>query len=155
MFISIPKEFFVPVIFGEGFILNEENNNLEIERNMYRESTGNKSNNENINISKNKEYLENSKSAKEKQDIVEIEMDNKKCGNEKNTVIAEKETSNKVQNSIIKPSVTSNKGDETINYIALKSDKETKNMCNDAEKIFAEIDNEFIDNIEIKGCSEK
>ena len=25
MFISIPKEFFVPVIFGEGFTLNEEN----------------------------------------------------------------------------------------------------------------------------------
>ena len=26
MFISIPKEFFVPVVFGEGFTLNEENN---------------------------------------------------------------------------------------------------------------------------------
>ena len=42
MFISIPKEFFVPVIFGEGFTLNEENNNLEIDLNMYRESTGKK-----------------------------------------------------------------------------------------------------------------
>ena len=31
MFISIPKEFFVPVIFGEGFTLNEENNNLELD----------------------------------------------------------------------------------------------------------------------------
>ena len=39
MFISIPKEFFVPVIFGEGFILNEENNNLELDTAMYREST--------------------------------------------------------------------------------------------------------------------
>ena len=28
MFISIPREFFVPVVFGEGFTLNEENNNL-------------------------------------------------------------------------------------------------------------------------------
>lgn len=42
MFISIPKEFFVPVIFGDTFILNEENNNLELDLNMYRESTGKK-----------------------------------------------------------------------------------------------------------------
>ena len=38
MFISIPKEFFVPVVFGEGFTLNEENNNLELDLNMYRET---------------------------------------------------------------------------------------------------------------------
>ena len=44
MFISIPKEFFVPVVFGEGFVLNEENNNLELDLNMYRESVGQKSN---------------------------------------------------------------------------------------------------------------
>ena len=56
MFISIPKEFFVPVIFGEGFTLNEENNNLEIDLNMYRESTGKK---DNSNLKMNKEYLEN------------------------------------------------------------------------------------------------
>ena len=31
MFISIPKEFFVPVVFGDGFTLNEENNNLELD----------------------------------------------------------------------------------------------------------------------------
>ena len=42
MFISIPREFFVPVVFGEGFTLNEENNNLELDLNMYRESTGKK-----------------------------------------------------------------------------------------------------------------
>ena len=67
MFISIPKEFFVPVIFGDTFILNEENNNLELDLNMYRESTG-KKNNDNLEI--NKEYLESSKTSKEKQDIV-------------------------------------------------------------------------------------
>lgn len=39
MFISIPKEFFVPVVLGEGFLLNEENNNLELDTNSYREST--------------------------------------------------------------------------------------------------------------------
>ena len=30
MFISIPKEFFVPVIFSDGFILNQENDLLAI-----------------------------------------------------------------------------------------------------------------------------
>ena len=29
MFISIPKEFFVPVLFRDRFILNLENNNME------------------------------------------------------------------------------------------------------------------------------
>ncbi|MBU3103280.1 hypothetical protein [Clostridium gasigenes] len=29
MFISIPKEFFVPVLFRDRFILNSENNNME------------------------------------------------------------------------------------------------------------------------------
>ena len=63
MFISIPKEFFVPVIFGEGFTLNEENNNLELDLSMYRESTGKKTTS---NLEMNKEYLEQSKTAKEK-----------------------------------------------------------------------------------------
>ena len=56
MFISIPREFFVPVVFGEGFTLNEENNNLELDLNMYRESTGKKSN---ANLEINKEYFRN------------------------------------------------------------------------------------------------
>ena len=54
MFISIPKEFFVPVIFGDTFILNEENNNLELDLNMYRESTGKKNND---NLDNNIKYL--------------------------------------------------------------------------------------------------
>ena len=40
MFISIPKEFFVPVVFSDSFILNKENNHLEFDTNSYRESTG-------------------------------------------------------------------------------------------------------------------
>ena len=95
MFISIPKEFFVPVIFGEGFTLNEENNNLEIDLNMYRESTGKK---DNSNLKMNKEYLENSKTAKEKQDIVNIEvnMNEKQCGNK--AKVEDNTTTNKKEN---------------------------------------------------------
>ena len=80
MFISIPNEFFVPVIFGDAFTLNEENNNLELDLNMYRESTSKKNNN---NLEMNKEYLENSKAMKEKQDIIDIEvnMNENQCGN--------------------------------------------------------------------------
>ena len=33
MFISIPKEFFVPVVFSDSFILNKENNHLEFDTN--------------------------------------------------------------------------------------------------------------------------
>ena len=39
MFISIPKEFFVPVIFSDGFILNQENDHLELDTNLYRKSS--------------------------------------------------------------------------------------------------------------------
>lgn len=67
MFISIPKDFFVPVVFGEDFIFNVENGNMELETNMYREST--ESNN---NIFYNKVIATNSeKSLKEKKDEVE------------------------------------------------------------------------------------
>ena len=90
MFISIPKEFFVPVIFGEGFTLNEENNNLELDLSMNRESTGKKNNN--TNLEGNKEQAEISKSAKEKQDIVNVEvnMDENKCKDKANVEEFEK-----------------------------------------------------------------
>lgn len=39
MFLSIPKQFFVPVVFSENFVLNNENNNMEYDTNDYREST--------------------------------------------------------------------------------------------------------------------
>ena len=139
MFISIPKEFFVPVVFGEGFTLNEENNNLEIDLNMYRESTGKK---DNSNLKMNKEYLENSKTAKEKQDIVDIEvnMNEKQCGNKaqvgESTAKSEKE-----------------KG--TTIYMSLKEKSDFEKLCSDEGKIFEELDDEFIENINInlKGCN--
>lgn len=146
MFISIPKEFFVPVVFGEGFTLNEENNNLELDLSMYRESTGKKNisdleNNKEY-LEKNKAYLEKSKTAKEKQDIVDIEvnMDEKQCGNKaqvgESTAKSEKE-----------------KG--TTIYMSLKEKSDFEKLCSDEGKIFEELDDEFIENINInlKGCN--
>ena len=139
MFISIPKEFFVPVIFGEGFTLNEENNNLEIDLNMYRESTGKK---DNSNLKMNKEYWENSKTAKEKQDIVNIEvnMNEKQCGNK--AKVEDNTTTNKKENG------------STI-YVPLKEKSDFEKLCSNEGKIFEELDDEFIENINInlKGCN--
>ena len=139
MFISIPKEFFVPVVFGEGFTLNEENNNLELDLSMYRESTGKK---DNSNLKMNKEYLENSKTAKEKQDIVNIEvnMNEKQCGNKA-----------KVQGSTAK----SEKEKGTTIYMSLKEKSDFEKLCSNEGKIFEELDDEFIENINInlKGCN--
>ena len=139
MFISIPKEFFVPVIFGEGFTLNEENNNLEIDLNMYRESTGKK---DNSNLKMNKEYLENSKTAKEKQDIVNIEvnMNEKQCGNK--AKVEDNTTTNKKENG------------STI-YVPLKEKSDFEKLCSNEGKIFEELNDEFIENINInlKGCN--
>ena len=146
MFISIPKEFFVPVVFGDGFVLNEENNNLELDLNMYRESTGKKSNiNEEINkeyLENNKKYLEGSKASKEKQDIVDIEvnMNENQCGNNA-----------KVEGTAVK----SEKNKGTIMYMSLKEKEDYEKFCSDEGKIFEELDNEFIENINIslKGCN--
>ena len=139
MFISIPKEFFVPVIFGEGFTLNEENNNLELDLSMYRESTGKKTTS---NLEMNKEYLEQSKTAKEKQDIVNIEvnMDEKQCGNK--AKVEDNTTTNKKENG------------STI-YVPLKEKSDFEKLCSNEGKIFEELDDEFIENINInlKGCN--
>ena len=146
MFISIPKEFFVPVVFRDGFTLNEENNNLELDLNMYRESTG-KKNNYNVQINEeylenNKKYLEGNKASKEKQDIVNIEvnMDENQCGNK----------------SEIKGSNTqSEKKNGMTMYMSLKEKEDYEKFCSDEGKIFEELDNEFIENINInlKGCN--
>lgn len=135
MFISIPKEFFVPVIFGDTFILNEENNNLELDLNMYRESTGKKNND---NLEMNKEYIKNSKAIKEKQDIIDVEvnMNEEQCGNKEITK-------------------TETKEEGTTMYMPLKGEIDLNKMCNEVGKIFELIDDEFIENIEIKGCNEK
>ncbi len=131
MFISIPKEFFVPVVFGDVFKLNEENNNLDLELdlNMYRESTCKKNN---INLESNKTYLEGSKTSKEKQDIVDIEvnMNENQCGN-------------KVEGNTIK----TGKDKGTVMYMSLKEKEDYEKFCSDEGKIFEELDNEFIENI--------
>lgn len=138
MFISIPKEFFVPVIFGEGFTLNEENNNLELDLSMYRESTGKKNNN----LEANKEQVESSKSAKEKQDIVnmEVNMNESHCKDKAN--VEEIVDNNKKKN-------------ETTIYISSEEIGEFEKICGDEGKIFEELDCEFIENINInlKGCN--
>ena len=130
MFISIPKEFFVPVVFSDSFILNKENNHLEFDTNSYRESTG-KTKGESMS-----KTLENSKSANEKQDILQVEMSKCECGNNE---------------EVIKPI---EKKDNTI-YMSLKKEEDEYKMCKENGKIFSEIDDEFIDNIVIKGCEEK
>lgn len=149
MFISIPREFFVPVVFGEGFVLNEQNNNLELDTNVYRESTENKSTNKNININ----YLNESKSLKEKQDIIDekIEMNESKCGNNTEGSIA----GETIPNKITKTSTEENTNKENIFYMALNEEKGLQKMCENYGEIFKDLDNEFVENINIKGCSEK
>lgn len=146
MFISIPKEFFVPVVFRDGFTLNEENNNLELDLNMYRESTG-KKNNSNVQVNEeylenNKKYLEGSKNSKEKQDIVNIEvnMDENQCENKA---------------EIKGSSYQSEKNNGMMMYMSLKEKEDYEKFCSDEGKIFEELDNEFIENINInlKGCN--
>ena len=46
------------------------------------------------------------------------------------------------------------KKDNTI-YMSLKKEEDEYKMCKENGKIFSEIDDEFIDNIVIKGCEEK
>lgn len=133
MFISIPKEFFVPVIFSDCFTLNEENNHLELDLNIYRESNSKK--NTNVNIENNKEYLDKSKSAKEKQDIIEmkVNMNEKQCGNK--TEVKEKEG--------------------CAIYIPLKGESHLEKICDRQREIFSDLDDEFLEKIDIKGCDER
>lgn len=145
MFISIPREFFVPVVFGEGFILNEENNHLELETDIYRESTGKKSVNDNV----SKSYLNEGKSIKEKQDIIDekIEMDENKCGN--------KTEGESTSNKIIKPGIDNTTNKENTFYMTLKGEEGLQKTCKNYGGIFKELDDEFVENIDIKGCSDK
>lgn len=174
MFISIPKEFFVPVVFGEGFVLNEENNNLELDLNMYRESVGQKSNAV-VDIAKNKSYLDNSKSAKEKQDIVEakINMNEQQCGNDvnnndnmnsnMNNSMNNNMNNNSNKNESIKEqlckfpgcSQDDNMENENYIYMKIKSNIDMKNNCKYGLEMFENLDNELIENMDIKGCNKK
>lgn len=148
MFISIPREFFVPVVFGEGFVLNEDNKHLELDTDMYRESTGKKSTNETV----SKSYFDESKSYKEKQDIIDkkIEMNESKCGNK-----AEGSAGESIPNKITKPSTEENINKENTFYMSLKGEEGLQKMCENYGKVFQELDDEFVENIDIKGCNEK
>ena len=86
----------------------------------------------------NKEYLKNSKAIKEKQDIIDVEvnMNEEQCGNKEITK-------------------TETKEEGTTMYMPLKGEIDFNKMCNEVGKIFELIDDEFIENIEIKGCNEK
>ena len=121
MFISIPKEFFVPVIFSDGFILNQENDHLELDTNLYRKSSESTAKIINQSINKN---LENSKYESEKENIIaKVEMNNK------NYINKDEGVSNKKQNDDI--------------YKA----------CKYSGKMFNEIDDEIIENMDIEGCN--
>ena len=169
MFISIPKEFFVPVVFGEGFILNEENNNLELDLNMYRESIGQKSNTV-VDIAKNKSYLDNSKSAKEKQDIIEakINMNEQQYGNDvNNTDNMNNNMNNSMNNSNKNESIKEqlckfpgcsqddNMENENYIYMKIKSNIDMKNNCKYGLEMFENLDNELIEDMDVKGYNKK
>lgn len=74
MFFSIPKEFFVPVIFDKGFVLNTENNNMELDTDNYRENTVTKNNVE-TNLKKEVIENENYNMGKETKDCNIINLD--------------------------------------------------------------------------------
>ena len=170
MFISIPKEFFVPVIFSDGFILNQENDHLELDTNLYRKSSESEKyseiskkvnldeilnvNNElnNFNDSKyaelfkdeNNDFDENSyreSTAKIINQSINKNLENSKYESEKENIIAKVEMNNK--NYINKDEGISNK----------KQNDDIYKACKYSGKMFNEIDDEIIENMDIEGCN--
>lgn len=172
MFISIPKEFFVPVIFSDGFILNQENDHLELDTNLYRKSSESEKyseieiskkanldeslnvNNElnNFNDSKyaelfkdeNNDFDENSyreSTAKIINQSINKNLENSKYESEKENIIAKVEMNNK--NYINKDEGISNK----------KQSDDIYKACKYSGKMFNEIDDEIIENMDIEGCN--
>ena len=172
MFISIPKEFFVPVIFSDGFILNQENDHLELDTNLYRKRKKKKKyseieiskkanldeslnvNNElnNFNDSKyaelfkdeNNDFDENSyreSTAKIINQSINKNLENSKYESEKENIIAKVEMNNK--NYINKDEGISNK----------KQNDDIYKACKYSGKMFNEIDDEIIENMDIEGCN--
>ena len=183
MFISIPKEFFVPVIFSDGFILNQENYHLELDTNLYRKSSESEKYSE-IEISKkvnldeilnvnnelnnfndstldefdtkglkditsmfgkrNNDFDENSyreSTAKIINQSINKNLENSKYESEKENIIAKVEMNNK--NYINKDEGVSNK----------KQNDDIYKACKYSGKIFNEIDDEIIENMDIEGCN--
>lgn len=166
MFISIPKEFFVPVIFSDGFILNQENDHLELDTNLYRKSSESEIskkanldeslnvNNElnNFNDSKyaelfkdeNNDFDENSyreSTAKIINQSINKNLENSKYESEKENISAKVEMNNK--NYINKDEGISNK----------KQNDDIYKACKYSGKMFNEIDDEIIENMDIEGCN--
>ena len=162
MFISIPKEFFVPVIFSDGFILNQENDHLELDTNLYRKSSESEKYSE-IEISikvnldeilnvynaelfkdENNDFDENSyreSTAKIINQSINKNLENSKYESEKENIIAKVEMNNK--NYINKDEGVSNK----------KQNDDIYKACKYSGKIFNEIDDEIIENMDIEGCN--
>ena len=151
MFISIPKEFFVPVIFSDGFILNQENDHLELDTNLYRKSSeieiSKKANlDESLNVNnelnnfndskyaelfkdENNDFDENSyreSTAKIINQSINKNLENSKYESEKENIIAKVEMNNK--NYINKDEGISNKKQNDDIY---KACKYSGKMCNE------------------------
>ena len=158
MFISIPKEFFVPVIFSDGFILNQENDHLELDTNLYRKSSesekyseieiSKKANlDESLNVNNELNNFNDSKYAElfkdENNDFDEnsYRESTAKYESEKENIIAKVEMNNK--NYINKDEGISNK----------KQNDDIYKACKYSGKMFNEIDDEIIENMDIEGCN--
>ena len=161
MFISIPKEFFVPVIFSDGFILNQENDHLELDTNLYRKSSERANLDESLNVNnelnnfndskyaelfkdENNDFDENSyreSTAKIINQSINKNLENSKYESEKENIIAKVEMNNK--NYINKDEGISNK----------KQNDDIYKACKYSGKMFNEIDDEIIENMDIEGCN--
>ena len=161
MFISIPKEFFVPVIFSDGFILNQENDHLELDTNLYRKISKKANLDESLNVNnelnnfndskyaelfkdENNDFDENSyreSTAKIINQSINKNLENSKYESEKENIIAKVEMNNK--NYINKDEGISNK----------KQNDDIYKACKYSGKMFNEIDDEIIENMDIEGCN--
>ena len=151
MFISIPKEFFVPVIFSDGFILNQENDHLELDTNLYRKSSesekyseieiSKKANlDESLNVNNELNNFNDSKYAELFKDE-NNDFDENSYRESTAKIIAKVEMNNK--NYINKDEGISNK----------KQNDDIYKACKYSGKMFNEIDDEIIENMDIEGCN--
>lgn len=172
MFISIPKEFFVPVIFSDGFILNQENDHLELDTNLYRKSSESEKDNE-IEISK-KANLDESLSVNNELNnfndskYAELFKDENNDFDENSY----RESTAKIINQSINKNLENSKYESEKENIIAKVEMNNKNCINKDEgisnkkqnddiykackysgKTFNEIDDEIIENMDIEGCN--
>ena len=151
MFISIPKEFFVPVIFSDGFILNQENDHLELDTNLYRKSSeseiSKKANlDESLNVNNELNNFNDSKYA-------ELFKDENNDFDENSY----RESTAKIINQSINKNLENSKYESEKENIIAKVEMNNKNdiykACKYSGKMFNEIDDEIIENMDIEGCN--